>query len=373
MKKFLTLAAVLLLATANSVFAEAPVKTFQHLDRATAERAFEQLTRNAQRGLLAPNAVVQSKFVAIEDIFFNVSPISTETGGDEIGDDKTADETSNDGNASVWQPFNIPIKTGMRVWFELENGTLINPNVYRFSPGEKFFVHVESAVPVFVTLFQHFPHAEGKEPIMRHPDQRFQSSFHILNPAVSTKLPIKFAMDDNYKAEYMSIIVAGADWDGIAEYLPDAAITAVVLERAETQEERDTIHRNWERSIANFFRPAVQDSLVAISKQVDWNWVEEEEEFRFRWREDDGASLVANNSLVADNGVSQTEINQTPERAIPLGDLIGSSGARLQLVSFRTSGNGISDNVDEVATFLFSNTDIGQLQIVLNKVEPFAP
>jgi hypothetical protein len=149
------------------------------------------------------------------------------------------------------------------------------------------------------------------------------------------------------------------------------------LERAETQEERDTIHRDWGRSIANFFSPTVQNSLAAISKQVDWDQVTEVVRVSQTdwdrpvevvvvpdaWRTESDTPTVASNN----------EANLEPELAIPLRQLIGSSGTRLQLVSYRTSGNGVSDKVDEVATFLFSNTDIGQLQIVLNKVEQIAP
>ena len=371
MKKLLALAVALLLATANGIFAETPVKTYRHLDRATAEQAFEQLTKNTQKGLLAPNAVVQSKFVAINDVYLSVSTGGSGTNGNEtVGKDNPDQQSTN-----------IPVKTGIRVWFELEDGKLINPNVYRFSPGEKFFVHVESATPVFVTLHQHFPHEGGKVPIIAYPDPKFPSSSRVLNPAQRTKLFTKFAMDNDYDAEYMSIVVARADWAEIIDEIPDAADFVVTWARADSIEKRNAIYQDAGKGIADISSPTVLAKFTNISKQIDSeNWDADDEmptiivrklntDPHFEADEDKGEVHIGqSNTGTGNNGESQAgNVPKPGGQSMHPQQLASSRGARFQLVSFLRTGNGISDNVDDVATFLFSNTEIGQLQIVLNK------
>ena len=352
MKKFLVPTVVILLATVNGIFAETPIKTLRQLDRATAEKAFEQLTKNAQKGLLAPNAVVQSKFVAIEDIY-----LSTPTG-------------INNGEGGSDSPtVNIPITSGARVWFEQvvdgkPNGKLINPSMYRFSPKEEFYVHVEAAVPVFVLLYQHFPNEEGKEPKLAYPDPRFQSSYRILSPAVSTKLSTKFAMDNNHKTEHMSIVVIRADW--IAQDVPAAAITAVDLAKANSPEDIDDIYRKTVKGTADISSSAVLDKFGAISKLTDWtagsNWgdivPQEKVEITTNWK---------NEEKVGSERKNQEEVIQKPE-LVP--------SVQFVYTNYRLpppQWDGVSDDVKEVANYLFSNTGIGHLQIVLNKVEQIAP
>ena len=355
MKKFLVLVTVLLLVTVNSVFAETPVKTYRQIDRATAEKAFEQLAKNAQKGLLTPNAVVQSKFVAIDDVLLPLYPNTSSGNNTGSGNGASADNGSAVGGANhqpANQPIDVPVQTGIKVWFEGTDGKLINPSVYRFSPKEEFFVHIESAVPVFVTLYQHFPHKEGKEPILAYPVPKFPSSYRLLNPAERTKLFTKFETDGNDEAEYMSIVVARADWSEIPEYIPDAASLAVASAKADTPEKREAITQDWGRSVVNFFKPAVLTKFAGISKQVDWDFtVDEKIVVVVKPEEEIGSSQLANN-----DGISR----YTP----------------VVFRNYRTpppQWDGTSDNVNDVANYLFTDVNFGQLQIVLNKVEQFAP
>ena len=331
MKKFLVLVAVLALIMVNSVFAETPVKTYRKLDRATAEKTFEQLTKNAQKGLLAPNAVVQSKFVAIEEVYIDI-PGGTGTGG-----------------GSYPQPDSIPVKTGVKVWFERTDGKLINPSVYRFSPGEIFFVHVEAAVPVFVTLFQNFPRKEGKDPIQQYPVQRFPSSYRILNPAESTKLPVKFALDDNNEAEYVSIVVARADWEEITEYVRAAASTAVELAKANMSQGRDGVYSKLAKGFADISTPNVLSKFVDVNNQAgEWEGLAVDEEF----------TVVV-----------------PPRNAPQQPDADGPRTVPVSWVVFHGDSHGVdvSNKKDDVVNYLFSNTNVGMLQIVLNKEKQLAP
>lgn len=353
MKKFLVLVTVLLLVTANSVFAETSVKTYRQIDRTTAEKAFEQLTKNAQKGLHASNAVVKSKFVAIEDTLL---PLYPSTGS---GNDSSAANGSTVGGANYQpvnnQPIDVPVQTGIKVWFEGADGKLINPSVYRFSPKEQFFVHVEAAVPVFVLLYQHFPKEEGKErkePILAYPIQKFPSSYRVLDPAESTKLFTKFETDGNGKAEYMSIVVARADWEEITEYIPDAADLAVASAKANTSEKREAVAKGWSKSVVDFFSPDVQTKFKGISKHVDdWNFTVDEQ-------------IVVK--------VKPEVVKMEPEEE-------GNEVSRYTPVVFRNyrtpppQWDGTSDNVNDVANYLFTDVNFGQLQIVLNKVEQYAP
>ena len=340
MQKTLVFAVALLFATASSAFGETHVQTHRILDRATAEKAFERLTQNAQKGLLAENAVAQSKFQAIDDLHFNIG------GG-------TDSDTGSEAPVGV-----IPITNGMKIWFERVDGKLVDPSVYRFSPKEEFFVHIEAAVPVFVYLYQHFPHQEGKAPVQVHPDQRFPSSFRILNPAESTKLPIRFAMDDNYEAEYMSIVVARADWDELIGLIPGAARAAVDSANADSPERRETIARD----IAGITGRPVQERFAERSIQDGWIV---EEPIRVGGIHDPWKDVKPEPPVVVLLDRSNTE---EPSSPFP--------GVQTVQVSFKSvslPGDGISNEIRDVANYLFTNTGDGHLQIVLNKVEPLAP
>ncbi|MGL4594226.1 MAG: hypothetical protein ACRCUY_05805, partial [Thermoguttaceae bacterium] len=187
MKKMMTLVTLFLLVAASSLLAE-PAKNAapKPQDRAAAQKAFEQLTKNARKGLAAPNAVEKSKFVAIDPVDFT----------DLSGNQQKAD-------------------SGMKIWFERQDGKFVDPTYYSFEPNERFFVHVEAAVPVYVVLYQNFP--EAKESIQAYPVEKFPSSYRILEPGKGTKLPVLFKMDGNYLNEHMAVVVARADWDKIVQ------------------------------------------------------------------------------------------------------------------------------------------------------------
>ena len=116
--------------------------------------------------------------------------------------------------------------TAIRVWFELADGRYVDPRFYRWAPGELFYVHVQSATPVYVALYQNFP-GRGMMSRQVYPDPRFPHSYQIIAPGVSTRLPVMFRTDMNFNPEYMSIVVSRADWSGIQSYVPNATTTAI--------------------------------------------------------------------------------------------------------------------------------------------------
>ena len=125
------------------------------------------------------------------------------------------------------------VDTAVRVWFELADGRFVNPRFYRWAPGEMFYVHVQSAVPVYVRLFQNFPASRSRSGLVYRPSKlvyptpNFPESFQIIMPGVSTRLPVLFRMDMNFNPEHMSILVSRADSDFVRPYVPQAATTAI--------------------------------------------------------------------------------------------------------------------------------------------------
>ena len=166
-----------------------------------ARRLFAQLTESAKSALTAPDAAAKSAATGK----FSIVGAPHQHAGDAV--------FANDA-------------TAVRVWFELSNGRFVNPRHYRWAPGEVFYVHVQSAVPVYVALYQNFPN--NRLPSRRvYPDVHFPDSFQMVMPGVSTRLPVAFQMDPNFLPEHMSIVVTRADWDGIQPHVPHAATTAV--------------------------------------------------------------------------------------------------------------------------------------------------
>jgi len=246
---------------------EQTMRTVTLSDRAAAQRAFDQLMENTQKGLRAPNAVVNSKFVAIDPVYFApMLPPPAFNGGRSAGTITTTIEALDAEQIEQIDKTDSTTITGitnaMRIWFELPDGRLVDPSVYRFSPREVFLVHIEAAVPVYVTLFQNFP--DGRDTVQVYPVERFPSSFRILDAGISTKLPVLFAMDDNYDAEFMSVVVARADWEEIAADVPDSAATAVLLAQAATPEEYAAVYRGIARGRADISNPHVMTKFAAV-------------------------------------------------------------------------------------------------------------
>ncbi|MGL4593812.1 MAG: hypothetical protein ACRCUY_03680, partial [Thermoguttaceae bacterium] len=244
MKRIGTIATLLFVAATSGLVAAQQTKTAKDMDRNVAQKTFDQLSENAKKGLLAENPVVQSKFTAIEPVDFK-------------------DET---GNVQK-------IDSGMRIWFEqfdaeknAPSGKFISPGNYQFKPNERFFVHVEAAVPVYVVLYQNFPNEKEAKQVF--PVEKFPSSYRVLETAKSTKLPVLFKMDGNYTNEHMGIVVARADWDGIVENVPDAAKIAVKVAQAKSEQEIAMAYNGVAKGAADISSPEVLSKFAA---EIEWD------------------------------------------------------------------------------------------------------
>ena len=168
---------------------------------------FEQLTKNTQEGLVKP---------AVKDEF------------------------TKDGSTSSFEKFNIaavsvpaatpavtvPCNLGIKVWFSLEDGTCFNPTKRKMGVKERFYVNIQSAVPVYVALFQNYQESRP-ESRQVYPDNRYPDTFKVIQAGVVTKLPVPFEMDDDTRDEIMSMVVVRADAPQIQTTLATQATSTV--------------------------------------------------------------------------------------------------------------------------------------------------
>ena len=122
---------------------------------------------------------------------------------------------------------------GIKVWFSLEDGTSFNPIKRKMGTKEKFYVHIQSAVPVYVSLFQNYPDSRPESKQV-YPDAKHPDTFKVIQAGVATKLPVPFEMDDNTLDEIMSMVVVRADAPQIQSTLVAQATTTVTNTGATT-------------------------------------------------------------------------------------------------------------------------------------------
>lgn len=107
-------------------------------------------------------------------------------------------------------PNKDPYQCGIAVWFQLENGRYVNPVKHRWDPEERFHIWIEPAVPVTISLHQNYP--EDRPPSRQvYPDAEFPKTFMSFPAGRSSKLPVRFKMDDDLRNEIMSMVVVRTD------------------------------------------------------------------------------------------------------------------------------------------------------------------
>ncbi len=242
--------------------------------RADAKKAFEQLTDASVKGLAdaaeaaaAKGGVLRPKFrivsvpIPVVATVSNGAQTSTSTTSTTTSTDSqsatatatndsqtatatatatndsqsaTATATVTNGSQTSTTTSTTPAQTApvddaqiaVKVWFELPDGTCVNPGKKKWGAKEQFYVHVEAAVPVYVALFQNYPESR---PTTRqiYPDKNYSDSFKALQPGQGTKLPVLFEMDDDMRDEIVSMVVVRADWEGIQNGLTAQATASV--------------------------------------------------------------------------------------------------------------------------------------------------
>ena len=111
---------------------------------------------------------------------------------------------------SPLDPDHAPYHLGIQVWFQLADGRYVNPVKHKWQRRERFWIWVESAVPLQVALFQNYPDDQPRSRQV-YPDVRYPATFHTLFPGHSKRLPVMFVMDDDLRDELMSMVVVRSD------------------------------------------------------------------------------------------------------------------------------------------------------------------
>ena len=308
------------------------------LDRDAAVKAFQQLLENAKSGLKAPEAKTKAastgKFAAVASV----------------------DVPSVGGGATI-----AGVDNAIRVWFELGDGRYVNPRAYRWAPGEVFYVHVQSAVPVYVVLYQNYTNGLPSKRV--YPDARFPDSYQPMMPGVSTRLPVAFQMDTNFRPELMSIVVSRADWDGIRADVPQAASASVAVAYASA---------NSSSGEAIAFA-GVMKSAGINSEDVEIKGDGVLKKF-----------AVINGAGIQDSGYEADGVKcrrvryrcsypiyVRPVHYVSFSNRVTNyvnvtNVTNINYINYR----GCYTNIDDVAFYLFSDNGIGQYQIALNKISP---
>jgi len=338
-KNIVSLFAALLLCVSNIGLCQQEAAEVE-LDRDAAIKAFNQLLENAKSGLKAPDSLAAVKSAGK---FSTIAPVGVPYAG---------------GGGS----YLTGGQNAIRVWFELANGRYVNPKTYRWVPGEVFYVHVQSAVPVHVVLYQNFTNGLPSRRV--YPDNQFPESYNILMPGVSTRLPVAFQMDQNYRPEHMSIVVTRADWDGIRNEVPQGAVAAAAIATASSGESAFAVASNGQ-AYAGILKGAGINPEQAEIKS-------EQALAKFAIINSAGMN---NTDYQYDGSKCRVRYHVAPPRVVRPTYYVRYDNRRITYMNVTNVTNvnyvnhrGCYHNIDDAAFYLFSDNGVGQWQITLNKV-----
>ncbi|MDR3109167.1 MAG: hypothetical protein LBU65_05705 [Planctomycetaceae bacterium] len=353
MKRMITLASIFMIATLCAAFAQDVPNSSDvgDLDREAAIKAFTQLSENVKKDLSSPDAVVK-------------------------GDDGAT-------KFRVIAPVDVPLANGsgtvsgctnaIKVWFELSDGRFVNPKYYRWAPNEVFYVHVQTAIPVYVTIYQNYPGISQSK--RAYPDDRFPDSYRIVKPGTDTRLPVAFQMDGNHNAEYMSIVVTRADWEGVRTVAPQSAAVAVAVARADagsssssatatatTRTDADSANAS---AIASAYTGVVKGAADISSESALTKFAAINDAGLAGKDYEDGAVKCRVRYHVSYprfiRPVHYVRYSSNTYNYINITNV-----TNINFINYR----GCYTNIDDAAIYLFSDNGVGQLQLSLNKCGP---
>jgi len=214
MKKIITSFFVALLCFGTvGICQQATTDTYPELDFAAASKAFDQMLNGVTSNMQGADAVAKS-VTADAKIAIAEPPSIPYVGG---------------AGVATFTPEGV---AAVRVWFELTDGRYVDPRFYRWAPGEMFYIHVQSAVPVYVYLYQNYRGFMSKQV---YPDARYPHSFQPMVPGLDTRIPVLFRTDMNFAPEFLSIVVSRADSAIVQPYVPQVATTVTTAVQTAVQ------------------------------------------------------------------------------------------------------------------------------------------
>ncbi len=103
----------------------------------------------------------------------------------------------------------------VKIWGQLVNpdGTLgpyVNLTKHKWQRKERFYMWLQTAVPIQLSFFQNFPEGRPKSKQIS-PDPAFPDTFSTIMPGAPYKFPVLIEMDDDLRDEQMGIVVVRAD------------------------------------------------------------------------------------------------------------------------------------------------------------------
>lgn len=369
MKKHFCLALVLCILFGGIALAEDKIDI-----RKSSEKAFDQLASNC---ITALNQIVQDKNNGIKNsnlAKFKISEVPTQTQTQTTTTTTKIDGQTSSNTSTVNST--IDSKIGIKVWFELADGTLVNPLKKNWKPKEQFYIHIESAVPIYVSLHQNFAKKESdsnkkdSDSVQVYPNEKFPDSFKVVQAKQSVKLPVLFELDDNNLDEIMSMVVVRADWSGIQSGLDSVAVNSVVASTGNTNS-NSTAANNSSTSTsttasATSSTSSSQNNLVAQVSNISRAEVTSRINNRGA-----GTMKCINDSVFDKDELTETRTeknigNSDRQEIQNITKAVNSenSNAKFCIIGAEVS---TSSKPDEVCFYMFANAHFGQWQLTIKK------
>lgn len=100
-------------------------------------------------------------------------------------------------------------KIAVRFWFVLKNGRIVDPVRYRWKPNERFDIHVESCVPLELSIWQNY--RDRRSSVMVYPLLGKIATYSTTLPGRKYELPVDFIMDNDLDNEEISFVLIRSD------------------------------------------------------------------------------------------------------------------------------------------------------------------
>ena len=133
-------------------------------------------------------------------------------------------------------PGQPPLCMGVKIWGQLVDplgnpGPCVNLQKHKWQRSERFYLWLEAAVPVQLSLFQNYP--EGR-PASRQvsPDPAFPQTFATIPAGQPYRFPALIQMDDDLRDELVSIVVVRADVPVLPTATAPAPVSATAVATA---------------------------------------------------------------------------------------------------------------------------------------------